>query len=268
MQSEWVLKNLIIEIGKRIWSRGYVAANDGNITIKLNEKEILTTPTGVSKGFMTHDMILKVDYAGNLLTGNSKYKPSSEMKMHLEIYKERPDVSSVVHAHPPYCTSFAVAGIPLDKCVLPEAIIVIGAVPIAKYGLPSTMEVPDSIRPHIKSSDAILLENHGAITLGTDLLNAYYKMETLEHTANIVWNAMQLGNLNVLPEYERDRLLALRNNYNLQGRVNVCDSSSSRNIDKKNMLSNRKLVHDKITEDSIEKITQEILKKLKADKSE
>ena len=225
MTGEWQLKNLIVDIGKRIWTRGYVAANDGNITIKLNDNEILTTPTGVSKGFMSTEMIIKVDVNGKVVSGNSAYKPSSEVKMHLEVYKERPDIKSVVHAHPPYCTSFAVAGIPLNKCVLPEAIIVIGAVPIAKYGLPSTMEIPDAIRPHIKTSDAILLENHGALTLGTDLVNAYHKMETLEHTANIVWKAMQLGNLNVLSDYERDRLLALRGNYNLQGRVNVCDTS-------------------------------------------
>ncbi len=223
--NEYELKQLIVDIGKRIWTRGYVAANDGNITVKLNDNEILTTPTGVSKGFMTTDMIIKVDMTGKVLSGSSAHKPSSEVKMHLEVYKERPDIGSVVHAHPPYCTSFAVAGIPLNKCVLPEAIIVIGAVPIAKYGLPSTMEIPDSIRPHIQTSDAILLENHGALTLGSDLVNAYHKMETLEHTANIVWKAMQLGNLNVLPENERDRLLALRDNYNLKGRVSACEPS-------------------------------------------
>ena len=223
--NEWELKKLIVDVGKRIWTRGYVAANDGNITVKLNDKELLTTPTGISKGFMTTDMIIKVDNTGKVISGNSKYRPSSEVKMHLEVYKERPDVFSVVHAHPPYCTSFAVAGIPLNKCVLPEAIIVIGAVPIAKYGLPSTMEIPDSIRDLIKDSDAILLENHGALTLGADLISAYHKMETLEHTANIVWKAIQLGNLNVLPEYERDRLMELRGYFGLKGRVTSCDAT-------------------------------------------
>jgi L-fuculose-phosphate aldolase len=170
----------------------------------------------VSKGFMRVEMIVKVDRAGNVISGNSKYRPSSEVKMHLEVYKERPDVKSIVHAHPPYATSFAVAGIPLNKCVLPEAVISLGPVPTAKYGLPSTMEIPDAIREHIKNSDAVLLENHGALTLGSDLLNAYYKMETLEHTANIIWKAMQLGNVNVLPEFERDRLIELREKFNVK----------------------------------------------------
>jgi L-fuculose-phosphate aldolase len=201
-----------------------VAANDGNITVVLNDRELLTTPTGVSKGFMTPDMIIKCDMQGNVIAGNPKYRPSSEVKMHLEVYKERPDIKSVVHAHPAYATCFAVAGIPLDRCVLPEAVIVIGSVPIAPYGLPSTMEIPDRMRPFIKESDAILLENHGALTLGSDLLNAYHKMETLEHTASIVWKAMQLGNVNVFPEGERDRLMSLREKFNMPGRVATCSS--------------------------------------------
>ena len=225
MNNELELKKQIIEIGKRIWTRGYVASNDGNITVKLNDEELLTTPHGVSKGFMDLEMITKVDLQGNVIKGNPKYTPSSEIKMHLEVYKERPDIKSVVHTHPPYATSFAVAGIPLNKGVLPEAILVIGAVPTAKYGLPSTMEVPDSIREFIKTSDVVLLANHGALTLGIDLLDAYHKTETLEHTASIVWKAMQLGNVNVLSEYERDRLMGLRDKYNLQGRVALCDST-------------------------------------------
>lgn len=260
MQSEYELKKLIVEIGKRIWMRGYVAANDGNITVKLNDRELLTTPTGISKGFMTPEMIIKVDNTGKVISGSSGYRPSSEVKMHLEVYSERPDVKSVVHAHPPYATSFAVAGIPLNKCVLPEAIIVIGAVPIAAYGLPSTMEIPDAIRPLIKTSDAILLENHGALTLGSDLLNAYHKMETLEHTASIVWKAIQLGNMNVLPDNERDRLMTLREKFNLPGRVTVCDATP--------MPSNSHLFAESNnvnpeTDNKIREITEMVIKKLK-----
>ena len=225
MKSEWELKKLFVELGRRIWERNYVASNDGNMTIRLNDKEILTTPTGVSKGFMTTDMIIKVDLNGKVISGNPKFRPSSEVAMHLDVYKERPDINAIVHAHPPFATSFAVAGIPLDKCVLPEAVIVIGAVPIAKYGLPSTSELPDNIRPHIQNNDVILLENHGALTLGPDLLTAYHRMETLEHTANIVSKAIQLGNLGVLPEEERDRLMTLRDKFNLQGRVTSCDAT-------------------------------------------
>jgi L-fuculose-phosphate aldolase len=176
--------------------------------------------------------------------------------MHLEVYKERPDVRSVIHAHPPYATSFAVAGIPLNKCVLPEAILVIGAVPIAPYGLPSTMEIPDRIRPFLKNSDVILLENHGALTMGSDLLNAYHKMETLEHTASIVWKAMLLGNLNVLSGEERDRLMALRENYNLTGRVTVCDATPM----PKNSF---KAISSEIIEQVVREITEKVLSNLK-----
>lgn len=217
------IKQDIIEIGKRIWTRGYVAANDGNISVKLNDEEVLTTATGVSKGFMTEEMIIQCDMEGNVITPGGKYRPSSEVKMHLEVYKERPDIKSAVHAHPPYATSFAVAGIPLNKCVLPEAIIVLGAVPLAPYGLPSTMEIPEMIKPFLQKSDAILLENHGALTFGNDLLSAYHKMETLEHTASIVWKAIQLGNVNVLSETERDRLMTLRERFNLNGKISLCD---------------------------------------------
>ncbi len=263
MNNEWELKKLIVEIGRRIWERGYVAANDGNISIRLNDKELLTTPTGISKGFMSTDMIMKVDNNGDVISGSSKYRPSSEAKMHLEVYNERPDIKSVVHAHPPYCTSFAVAGIPLDKCVLPEAIIVIGAVPIAKYGLPSTMEIPDAIRPYIKTSDAILLENHGALTLGSDLINAYYKMETLEHTAQIVWNAIQLGNVNVLPESERDRLLDLRKTFGLTSPIAACDAtpmpSNSENFKEKDSSA-----FEGVSEETIREITKKVMDKLKS----
>jgi len=197
----------MLDIGKRIWERDYVAANDGNISVRLNENEILATATGVSKGFMNKDMILKLDMDGNVLTPNPKHDPSSEVKMHLEVYREREDVRSVIHAHPPYCTSFAVAGIELDQCVLPEAILTIGSVPIAEYGTPSTMEIPDSVKPHLGDNNAILLENHGALTLGNSLKKAYFLMETLEHTAKIVTYAKNLGNVNLLPKEQVDKLM-------------------------------------------------------------
>lgn len=261
MMNEWELKKLFVEIGRRIWERNYVAANDGNITVRLNENEILTTPTGVSKGFMNTDMIIKVDLDGKVISGNPNFRPSSEVKMHIDVYRERPDIKSVVHAHPPFATSFAVAGIPLDKCVLPEAIIVIGAVPIAKYGLPSTDELPDMIRPHIRTSDAILLENHGALTLGTDLLNAYHKMETLEHTANIVWKSMQLGSMNVMNEGDRDRLMTLREKFNLSGKILTCDSTPVSNLNNStnNFSSNS---NENISEETIRQITKSVISKL------
>lgn len=254
---EWEIKNLFVDIGKRMWQRGFVASNDGNFSVRLNEKEILTTPTGVSKGFMSADMMVKVDYDGNPLIKNPAYKPSSEIKMHLDIYKNREDINAVCHAHPPYATSFAVAGIPLDKCILPEAIVILGAVQIAGYGLPSTNELPEMIRPFIRNSDAVLLQNHGALTMGKDFMDAYFKMETLEHSANIIWKAIQLGNLNILPPEERDRLLTLRETYNLSGKVSVCKTEPS---DEPCECKSKPKVN--VDEDMVKNIIDSTLKKL------
>ena len=140
MVNEFEIKKQICDIGRRIYNRNMVAANDGNISVKLNDNEFLCTPTGVSKGFMTPEFICKVDAQGNVIQANPGFKPSSEIKMHMRVYQKRPDVGSVVHAHPIYATSFAIAGIPLTQPIMPEAVIALGCVPIAEYGTPSTME--------------------------------------------------------------------------------------------------------------------------------
>ena len=216
------LENLIIEIGKWMWQRGFVASNDGNISARIGENEFLATASGVSKGFMNREMILRVNIGGKSLDKKNAYKPSSEFKMHAEVYRLRKDVNAVVHAHPPYATAFALAGIPLDECYLPESVLTLGAVPIAGYALPSTDEVPASIRPHITKTDVLLLANHGALAVGKNLEDAYFKMETLEHTAKIVFNAKALGNVNVLSEYEKKRLIALREKYGLTNKFIEC----------------------------------------------
>ena len=221
MSNEKEQKKLIIEIGKKLWQKSFVASNDGNISVRLNNAEILTTPTGVSKGFMTEDMIIKMNLAGEILGTNNKFQPSSEVKMHIEVYKQRPDVNGIVHSHPPYATSFSVSGIPLNKNILPEAVLFLGAVPLAKYGTPSTDEVPDSLTPHLKTSDAILLENHGSITVGIDLLSAYYKTETLEHFATIYHHAIQLGKVNPISEEKVQELIELRREMNIPGRIRI-----------------------------------------------
>jgi L-fuculose-phosphate aldolase len=170
--------------------------------------------------------------------------------MHLEVYRQREDVRAVIHAHPPYCTSFAVAGIPLNKCVLPEAILTLGAVPIATYGTPSTREIPDSIKPHIEKSDAVLLANHGALTMGVDLLTAYHRMETLEHSATIVFLSIQLGNVNIIPEKEVEKLMELRQKMNISGRINLANQKPS--------------IQSAPSEAQVEDITKKVLEKLKA----
>jgi len=251
MTNEWALKQLMIDIGSRIWTRGYVASNDGNFSVRLNGDAILTTPTGVSKGFMTPEMILKVDMDGTLITPNKMYRPSSEVKMHLEVYRQREDVKSVIHAHPPFCTSFAVAGIPLNKCVLPEAVLTLGAVPIAPYGTPSTQEIPDSIKPFVAECDAILLANHGALTFGIDLLSAYHRMETLEHSAHIVYRSIQLGNVNMIPPEEVDKLMEVRERMNIPGRISTCRTPV--------VQENQSL------ERTIEAVTKKVLERMQTD---
>ena len=218
MFSEYEIKKQICEIGKRIYQNGFVAANDGNISVRINDKEVLCTPTGVSKGYMTPDMICKVDMNGNVLQANGKFKPSSEVKMHLRVYKERPDVKSVVHAHPPYGTSYAIAGIPLDKPIMPEAVIALGAVPIAEYGTPSTEEIPDAVAKYLQCYDAVLLENHGALTYGPDLMTAYFKMESLEFYAKLMFISSQIGEPQVLNNGQVEKLIDIRKNMNLVGK--------------------------------------------------
>jgi L-fuculose-phosphate aldolase len=218
MVSEYEVRKQICEIGKRIYSNGFVAANDGNITVKLNDNEILATPTGVSKGFMTPDMILKCNMNGEPIGPTGKYRPSSELKMHLRVYKHRPDVGSVVHAHPPIATSFAIAGIPLTKPIMPEAVISLGCVPIAAYGTPSTEEIPDAVEKYLDNYDAVLLENHGALSYGADLITAYYKMESLEFYAKLTFISTLLGGPKELNDTQVQKLYEIRRKMNIKGR--------------------------------------------------
>jgi L-fuculose-phosphate aldolase len=213
--NERAMREEICEIGRRIWQRGYVAANDGNITVRLSEKEILATPTGVSKGFLTPDMLVVIDRQGNKLRGNMK--PSSELKMHRAFYDARPDVRSVCHAHPIVATGFAVAGLNLDRCTLPEVVITLGSVPLAKYGVPGTDELTqDILENYVKEYDAFLLANHGVVSMGPTLMNAYYKMETVEHFAQISLVARQLGSENVFSPERAQELMDARARYGVQ----------------------------------------------------
>lgn len=222
MRSDFEIKREICEIGRRIYNKGFVAANDGNITVKVSDNEFWATPTGVSKGFMTPDMLIKVDAEGRVLEGT--WKPSSELKMHLRVYKERPDVGAVVHAHPPTATGFAIAGVPLDKYTMPEAIIFLGSVPIAEYGTPSTDEIPDALSKYLQSYDAFLLENHGALTVGKDLMTAYFKMETLEFYAKISLTARLMGGERELSCEQIGKLMDIRRKFNVPGKHPGCPS--------------------------------------------
>jgi L-fuculose-phosphate aldolase len=218
--SESQLRTDIVEVGRRLYARGYVASNDGNISVRLDAARILTTPKSVSKGFMTPEMMCVVDPDGAKLAGDRE--PSSELKMHLEVYRQRPDVQAVVHAHPPLATAFAVAGIPLDRAVLAEVITTLGSIPIAEYATPSTHELPAAVRHYIRAHDGLLLANHGALTVGHELFAAYYKMETIEHFAKISLVARLLGGERLLSQEEVRRLQGLRGMYGIAAPAPIC----------------------------------------------
>lgn len=202
------IKQDIVEVGKRLHYKGFVAANDGNISVRVGEDEIWITPTGISKGYMAVEDLIKVNMDGKVLNGTGK--PSSEMKMHLAVFRTRPDVRAIVHAHPPKATAFAVANLPLDRIALPEVIFSLGNISFAEYGTPTTDELPASIEKHIRSADALLLANHGALTVGIDSLDAYFKMETLEHYASIAIYARVLGGEKFLDEKQVEQLYRIR----------------------------------------------------------
>ena len=229
MVNEYEIKKEMCEIGRRVYNRGMVAANDGNFSVKLNDNEFLCTPTGVSKGFMTPEYICKVDANGNVIQANPGFKPSSEIKMHMRVYKERPDVNSVVHAHPLYATTFAIAGIPLTQPIMPEAVIALGCVPVAKYGTPSTMEIPDAVSEYLQYFDAVLLENHGALTYSDSLLNAYHKMESVEFYARLLWQTMQIGGPQELNKDQVEKLYEIRRQMGLPGKhpANLCPNAKA-----------------------------------------
>jgi L-fuculose-phosphate aldolase len=202
------IKKEIIETGKRLWARSMVAANDGNISVKVDDNTILTTATGVSKGFMDDDDIVIVDLSGKQLSQGKK--PSSELPMHLEIYKRRDDIKAIMHAHPPIATGFAAAGMQLDKSILPEVILTLGSVTLTPYETTGTEELARIAAEGIKNHNGILLQNHGAVTVGADIWQAYYRMETLEHFAQITLVTRILGRQSVLSDQEIDKLAALR----------------------------------------------------------
>ncbi len=254
--SIFTLKSEIIQVGKRMYDRGYVASNDGNISARIDSERVLISPTGISKGFMKPEDLVVVDYEGRVLSGNRK--ASSEVFMHLQVYKERPDINSVCHSHPPYATGFAVAGIPLDKCVLPEVIIALGSIPLIEYGTPGTEEFYKPVLKLLKDYDAFLLANHGALTIGKDVLNAYHKMETLEHFAHIAFVAQQVGYINTLNKEQVQKLTDQREKYGIRTNVGCVTCA-----DTDNQSCSTAPKDDEERELLIKKITGEVIKQIR-----
>lgn len=213
------IKDKIVEVCHKMWQKGWVAANDGNVSVKVGENRFLATRTGISKYEITRDHIGLIDSDFNIIEAPTPdWRPSSEIKMHMKCYNDRPDVGAVVHAHPPVSTGFACAHIPLDDYCMIETVIAVGSVPLTPYGTPSTYEVPEAIEPYLQEHDVMLLTNHGALTVGADLTTAYYRMETLELQAQISLVARLLGGVKDISRENIDRLIGMRPQYGVTGK--------------------------------------------------
>ena len=217
-QSEDYIREQICEIGRRIYDRKMVAANDGNISVRVSDHVFLCTPTGVSKGFMSPESICRVDENGDLIDKGSQYRPSSEIRMHMRVYAKRPDIGAVVHTHSPYATCFAVKGSPLNRPIMSEAVVSLGCVPLAPFAIPSTTEVPDSIEPYLCDFDSVLLENHGVLVWADNLENAWMKMESVEFYAELLYKSELSKGAKEFTKEEIAKLSAVRRKMGISGR--------------------------------------------------
>src|SRR3954467_15866818 len=211
---EFKLKEQMCEIGRRIWLKGFCAGNEGNHSYRIGPDRVLCTPTGISKGFLKPDDICTVDMDGKQVAG--KRKRTSEMLMHLAIYKAREDVRAVVHPYAPHATAFAIAGVELPTCIHPEAEVFLGVVKTAKYVTPGDTRLGESLLPYVKDSNTILLQNHGSVTFSTDLEDAYYKLEIVDAYARILLLAKQIGSIRPLDSGEMKELLELKQRFGLR----------------------------------------------------
>ncbi len=211
--TELQLRASICEVGRRLWQRGLVGATEGNISCRLTPRQFLCTPSGMSKGHLKPNDIVVIDSNGNPVGDSGS--PSSEIKLHLAIFKARKDCNAVIHAHPPIATGFTVAGEDIPDNVLPEAAMVLGSVATVPFAFPGTDEVPNALDPFLEDHKVFLLSHHGAATMGKDLFDAYHRMETLERVAHILMVAKTLDNVRPMPDSAFDRLLATALNGNL-----------------------------------------------------
>ena len=210
----WQVKQEICDIGKRIWQRGYCAGNEGNHSVRISEDRVACTPTGISKGFLRPDMICITDMDGNQVDGNKKYKRTSEVKVHLAIYKQRPDIKAVVHSHPPHATAFALVGMPIPEGVHPEAEVFLGRIPMAPYATPSTHDLPNSILPLIDDlTNTVMMGNHGSVSFASTLQQAYYNLEILDAYCRILILTRDLGPVNVLKPDQMTELLEVKEKF-------------------------------------------------------
>jgi len=215
--SETAYRDEICEAGRRLYQRNLIAAADGNISVRLDEDRFLITPSGVSKGFLEPEMILVANGRGERLEGEGKV--SSEFFTHLAAYEEREDIHAVIHAHPPYSVALTLVGISMARPVLPEVVASLGGVPTAAYATPGTREGADVLRPHVQTGDAILLDRHGAVTVGNSVQDALFKMERVEHAAEMIYRAYCISAPLPLDSSQIERLLQARAAYGASGRL-------------------------------------------------
>ena len=218
------LRQEMVDIFKLMYQHRYIVAGDGNVTCKLSDKEILITPSGVPKGYMKPEDMVIMDYEGNKLCRNP-FKPSTERRVHLEVYRVRPDVEAVCHAHPRHCIAFSLAGETLAQCMLPEVVITLGSIPTTKYVTPTSADGPLAVSGLIKDYNAIILNRHGSVTVGNTLMEAYNRLETIEHTAEITSIAKKLGPIEPLPKEEVAKLMAIGHSFGATPKIQetVCD---------------------------------------------
>lgn len=211
-EQEW--REEIVRVCRLLYEKGFVTATDGNVSVRLSENRVLSTPSGFGKGFLTPEQLVVTDMEGNMIPAHEPtsqdLQPTSELLMHLEAYRQRPDIAAVIHAHPPICVALSIAGISLAKYLLPEVIVNLGPIPTTEYATPSTAEGAQVIRDLIVHHDALIIQRHGTLTVGQDPLDAYFKLEKMEYAAYITLILHQLGKETLLPPAEVAKLLRMR----------------------------------------------------------
>ncbi len=221
------LAKQICDVMRLMYQNEFVVANDGNVSCRLPNGNILITASGVLKGFMTPDQVIECDPQGRALDGR---KVTTEIRMHVDAYNVRPDVRAIVHGHPIYAVAFSLAGISLAMCAIPEIIVTMGTIPTAPYATPGTDDLPDALAPYLSKGDAVIMERHGVICLGTDLFDAYKKMEMVEHTAKITHAARTIGEVRPIAPEGVQRLLESRKELGFTMKNNLCDGCGAREV--------------------------------------
>jgi L-fuculose-phosphate aldolase len=258
--TEHELRQEMVRVGRLMWERGYVASTDGNLSARLGRDRLLVTPSGLSKGFLSTAELVVMRIDGQLVAryGGREQKPSSEIAMHLEVYRQRSDVRAIAHAHPPLATAFSIAGVSLARCVIPEVVVTLGGIPTTGYATPGTGEVPESIAQAIRDYDAIILAHHGSLTLGRSLWEAYLRLEKVEHTAKITLTAHRLGQVNTLSSdqvaklAEQRRELLQREGRDLCADCSVCVLGNN----------NQPLADTQDTDALVRQVSQAVMKNL------